>query len=276
MSSLSIFTIGGSRNIGYLSSIRFLEMGATVTFLLRSPSVFDKDATIQKYVQAGSARLIKGDALNEADTRRAWTAAGAVDAVVFTVGTVPSGFSIRKGFTMSEPNLVTQCYLNLLCTMPATIPQPKIISLSSTGIGPTAFSALPLILKPLYATLNIPHEDKLGMERVAAHCAGWAWDTKALGEPPEDVMGGASWTQRAGLPQPGSLHSVLIIRAGFLTDGPCVADEVAKKGKGKMYRVSERETKGISISRSDVAHFVVDVVTRRWDEFGNKRVNMTY
>jgi hypothetical protein len=57
-----------------------------VTFLLRSPSVFDGDTTIQKYVASGHARLLKGDASVEADTQRAWNEAGVVDAVIFTVG----------------------------------------------------------------------------------------------------------------------------------------------------------------------------------------------
>ena len=57
-----------------------------MTFLLRTPSAFDRDATIQKYVKSGHARLVKGDASIEADTQRAWDAAGIVDALVFTVG----------------------------------------------------------------------------------------------------------------------------------------------------------------------------------------------
>jgi hypothetical protein len=61
-----------------------------VTFLLRSPSAFDGDATIQQYIRSGHARLVKGDASNEADTQRAWTEAGVVDAVIFSVGMLSS------------------------------------------------------------------------------------------------------------------------------------------------------------------------------------------
>lgn len=57
-----------------------------MTFLLRSPSVFDGDATIQRYVKSGHARLLKGDATFEADVQRAWDKAGVVDAVIFSVG----------------------------------------------------------------------------------------------------------------------------------------------------------------------------------------------
>lgn len=60
-----------------------------MTFLLRNLSVFDKDETIQKYIKAGNAHLVKGDALVEQDVQQAWQEAskhGNVDLVLFTVG----------------------------------------------------------------------------------------------------------------------------------------------------------------------------------------------
>jgi hypothetical protein len=63
-----------------------------VTFLLRNPKCFEGDATIQKYVQSGKARLVQGDALNEEQVSHGWIEAGkgdrpgAVDVVLFTVG----------------------------------------------------------------------------------------------------------------------------------------------------------------------------------------------
>jgi hypothetical protein len=52
---------------------------------------------------------------------------------------------------------------------------------------------------------------------------------------------------------------------------------VEAKGKDKLpYRVSEQELGGYTISRKDIAHFVVDALTRRWNEFENKRVNVAY
>ncbi|CAK5265387.1 unnamed protein product, partial [Mycena citricolor] len=191
--SLNVLTLGGSRNIGYLASVRLLEQGATVTFLLRSTAVFDRDETIQKYVKLGSARLVQGDALDIDDVRNAWKEAGAVDAVVFTVGTVPKDFKFCEGFVITPPDLVTHCFTNLLRTMPPPPPRgpgapqpasgPKIVALSSTGLGPAAAAALPLVLKPLYAGLASPHKDKIGVERVAAHCAGWRWDPAVHGAP---------------------------------------------------------------------------------------------
>ena len=127
--NLNVLSIGGSRNIGYFSSLKLLgtffphpslrhsfhsslllsliinhcstdsknlqkktELGATVTFLLRTPSIFDTNSAIQKYVSSGTARLIKGDALVREDVERAWKEAAGkenkpVDVLLFTVGT---------------------------------------------------------------------------------------------------------------------------------------------------------------------------------------------
>jgi hypothetical protein len=60
-----------------------------VTFLLRSPTAFDNDENIQKYVKSGKARLIKGDGLVLADVQNVWAAASLdqpVDVLLFTVG----------------------------------------------------------------------------------------------------------------------------------------------------------------------------------------------
>ncbi|KAJ7185378.1 hypothetical protein C8R46DRAFT_1207548 [Mycena filopes] len=272
LASLNILAVGASRNIGYFAALRLLEQGATVTFLLRSPAVFEKDQVIQGYGR--KARLVKGDATNEEDVRRAWDEAGVVDAVVFSVGGTPS-FHLLKGIVIEPHNLVSQCILNLLCTMPtypAPQPQPRLVAISSIGLTPAAHAALPCLIKPVYSALDTPHRDKLGLERVLAHCAGWDW-TDA--EPAEDITG-AGWMAREGLPAPGELKRVLVIRPALLTDGKCVADEIDAKGKEKApYRVSEQELGGYTISRKDTAHFVVDALAR-WDEFENKRVNIGY
>jgi hypothetical protein len=69
-----------------------IALGATVTFLLRSPAVFDQDETIQSYAKKGKARLIQGDALVKDDVSRAWSEAEQgddnrpVDFLLFTVG----------------------------------------------------------------------------------------------------------------------------------------------------------------------------------------------
>ena len=67
------------------------EQGATVTYLLRSTSVFDNDAEMQRYIKEGKAQLVRGDGLNIEDVRNGWQKSleagnGKVDAVIFTIG----------------------------------------------------------------------------------------------------------------------------------------------------------------------------------------------
>jgi hypothetical protein len=99
------------------------------------------------------------------------------------------------------------------------------------------------------------------------------------GEPGDDIMG-SDWTKREGLPVAGSLKRALVIRAAILTNGDCVADKINAKGmerdNKRAYRVSEGELGGWTISRKDVAYFLVDAVLNRWEEFENRRVNIAY
>jgi len=275
---MKVLTIGGSRNIGYHASVRLLASGATVTFLLRSPSAFDGDEVIQEYVKSGKARLVKGDCLVQEDVKRAWDEAakgdgGSVDVLIFTLGySGPAKFHPLKGFTLSPPNLVTQSLINVLCTMPKSEPLPKIITISSTGVTRSSRATLPLALKPLYGYLLGPaHKDKRGSERVIAHCAGWEWQDGDIGE---DIMGPGDWTKREGLPTAGSLQKLaVIVRPALLTDGECRAD--TKKDKKEPYRAKESLSSPYTVSRKDVAHFLVENLLQRWDEF-DKVVEIAY
>ncbi|KAF9053171.1 hypothetical protein BJ165DRAFT_1339359 [Panaeolus papilionaceus] len=278
--NLNIVVIGGSRNIGYWTSLRFLQSTpSTVTFLLRNPSVFDTDNEIQTYVKSGQARLIKGDALSSEDMKALWTEASKgrpVDVLLFTVAGNPK-FHPLKGFQINPPNLVTQSLINVLCTMPKASPPPKIVALSTLGVTRTSRSASPLLLKPLYGYLIGPAMyDKLGMERVIAHCAGWEWNAKD-GEPSDEIMG-ADWRDREGLPAPGSLNGLAcVVRAALLTDGECLADaESPKQAKKRPYRAVAGDLSGYTVSRKDVAHFVYETLTNNWADFGGKQVGISY
>lgn len=270
-----ILVLGGSRHIGYFSAIRLLDKGATVTFLLRNPSCFDADATIQKYVKSGKARLVKGDALIKEDVKKSWEEAAKgdgeakVDALVFTVGGTPK-FELRKfSFILPHTNLVTQCLLNVYYTLPAN--HPKIITISSVGLA-KSHADLPLALKPLYTyILASPHKDKIGAEKVVAHCAGWPWDV----EVGEDILP-SGWQD--GLPEAGSVKSVLVIRPALFVDGECKADKLKDgKGKGKEpYRVKEGAIGGYTVGRKDVAHFLVEGALGDWEKWGGKCVDIAY
>jgi hypothetical protein len=58
----------------------------------------------------------------------------------------------------------------------------------------------------------------------------------------------------------------MIVRVALLTDG---------KEKG-VYKVGAGEVEGWTVSRRDVAHFIVDAVTNRWEQYGGRQVSIAY
>ena len=126
--------------------------------------------------------------------------------------------------------------------------------------------------------LDSPHKDKVGVERVLHHCAGWSWNAKEDGEPGEEILS-ADWTTMDGLPSPGSLKHLLVIRPALLTDGDCKAEKEGKKGRDgnkTPYRVGEQELGGWTVSRKDVAHFVADAALNKWSEVEGKILSIAY
>jgi len=275
---MKALAIGGSKHIGYFTATRLLEKGWKVTFLLRNPSVFDKDEVIKQHIEQGNAKLVKGDALIRDDVKHAWDEAISfdnqpVDLLVFTVGTMPN-FRLTKGFVIDPPNLCTACLMNAICTMP----QPtKVITVSAIGIVHASYASLPWIYKPLYSFLiHAPHVDKMGMERLAAYCTGREWSADDP-EPTEEIMGPGEWTGRDGLPGKGALKDIVVVRPSLLTDGACYAETAPSSKKKKPYRVSDGEISGAyTISRKDVAHFIVEDVIQRWEEYRGKCISVTY
>ncbi|KZV70509.1 hypothetical protein PENSPDRAFT_752562 [Peniophora sp. CONT] len=279
---MKVYCIGGSRNIGYSTSLRLLAKGATVTFLMRSPSAFDADATMQKYIRNGTARLVKGDALNKEDVQSGWQEAGKpthegdtsdVDALLFTVGGSPT-FSLCKGLIISPPDLVTHTLLNVLTTLPN--PCPRLVILTSTGITKQSHDELPLAMRALYSyLLRSPLADKLGAETVLARASGTnVYKNMA---PPDGILP-ADWESQPDFPAPGAVHdNLVIIRPAWLTDGPCLSE---KKGPSVIRtRVAEMDLPvkgGYTISRQDVAYFIVErVLGGEWEDWKNKVVSLS-
>ncbi|KAF8498354.1 hypothetical protein JB92DRAFT_3084600 [Gautieria morchelliformis] len=266
-----VLAIGASRNIGYLSCLRLLGEGHAVTFLLRKPAVFDKDSKMQKHIKEGRAKVISGDATIRADVQKALTDAridGRLDAVLFTVGGTPS-FSPLKGFVIKPPNLCSSCLYNVLVSYPEatpTSPQPKLIVISSNGLTKASHDTLPLLLKPIFTYgLHGPHVDKLTMERAAFHAAKWTWPQEDPNELTEFL--GPNWQKE--MKAPGYLTELVIIRPSLLVDG----DDKPAKGD---YKTTVEEFKGVySISRKEVAHFVVEGVLKNWEQWRGSVVKIT-
>lgn len=179
-------------------------------------------------------------------------------------------FSLSNGFVLDPPDLCTRSMSNVLATMPRIEPTPKIILLSSAGLTKSSHAAVPFLFKPLYGSLlDSPHADKLGMERVVAHAAGWDWTEK---EPANTVLP-PGWQSR--LPEAGFLKHALVVRPAILVDGACKAEDVGRKGKG--YRVSDTVLKSCyTVSRRDVAHFIVEEALANWDSWEGKCAQIGY
>lgn len=86
---MHIFALGASRATGYYAALGYLERGYTVTILLRSPLVLQQDPAFKQYLDKGTARLTKGDAMIEDEVVSAWKEAvnhAPVDVVLFSLG----------------------------------------------------------------------------------------------------------------------------------------------------------------------------------------------
>lgn len=272
---------------------------------------------MQPHVESGRAQLVRGDALDSDDVKRAWEKATdfgrAVDYVVFSlgklvnykamrmifltinpfVGATPdmASFKLTKGFTINPPNITTKAILNVFCTMPDSTPKPKFIV--ATSIGVTRDSPIPLVYKPMYAYfLREPHADKLGLERVLAHASGREWNDR---EPRAELttVDGVKWQERKGLPSPGSVET-LVLRLPMLVDpkqkpapptaqaGATSSADNEPEGKKKeeeekpKYRFGGPELSGTyTISRDEVAHFIVETVFKDWDQFKGKAITVS-
>ena len=89
-------------------------------------------------------------------------------------------------------------------------------------------------------------------------------------------MGPGDWTERAGFPKKGGLKDIVVVRPALLTDGGCYAEKALPQNK-TPYRVSDGELSGAyTVSRRDVAHFIVEDLLPRWEECKGKCISIAY
>ncbi|KIO27892.1 hypothetical protein M407DRAFT_231914 [Tulasnella calospora MUT 4182] len=256
---MKVFAVGASRNVGYYSSLSLLKAGHTVAFQLRNPSCFDNDTEIQPFVASGHVKLIKGDAMVEEEVRNAWAEANAdgvaVDLVLVTIGP-PQKFTLTKGWVIDPLNLCSASILNVLSVLPRdpAQQQPRVIAVTSVGVTKESHAKLPFLFKGIYAMLAVPHADKLGMEKAIYWSAGW-----------ECTLLPEGWKERLGGSE-GWLKSAVIVRPTMLTDG-------VEKAK---YKTGENLSGLYSISRKDVAHFIVNDISQNWEKWDGKAVAIGY
>jgi len=263
---MHIFALGASRNIGYHASLLALARGDAVTYLLRNPTKFEDDLAVKPYIQSGHATLVKGDATSQEDVRKAWGIASSkapIDLVLFTIGPQDGKFHLLKGVIINPPNLCTISLLNVLRVIAPTDSRPKLAIVSSTGVTTASHHHLPLVMRPIYSWM-LPNAfaDKRGMETMIHHAVGKEYDASETPGPDILLKG---WED--DLPPPGWLKSAVIIRPSFLTDGPMT----------KNYRavVGDNLT-AYTISRTDVAHFIIEGLLPEWSKYEGNVVAIGY
>ena len=113
---------------------------------------------------------------------------------------------------------------------PTASKQPRLIVISSNGLGAQGYADLPWLLKPVYGwLLREPHTDKEKMERQINTWAGIQHvDFNPNGE------------------DKGKLGNVIIVRPALLTNGG-----------GRGTQAGNRLLGAWTISRDDVAEFIV-------------------
>ncbi|CUA74032.1 hypothetical protein RSOLAG22IIIB_05379 [Rhizoctonia solani] len=245
---MRVLLLGASQNIGYFVAQRLLAKGHTCTFLLRRPDAMQSDPSMSEYIQSGSAKLVRGDALVREDVQKVWDVAnsdGPVDLIFFGIGGYPS-FSLTKGFVLNPADLTTRSMSILLSVVQASSVRPKLITVSSNGLDPRTHSLLPWLLKIFYEWgLRQPHEDKIGLEnnvKQATSSEGWL-------DPKNSV----------------------IVRPSLLTSGKCLADT-----KSDAYRTGEELRSAWTVSRADVGHFIAEKVVEEWDRWAGKAWVVSY
>ena len=172
------------------------------------------------------------------------------------------------GFVNNPYDLCSKAILTALRALPPTLrergKQPKIVAISTTGATRASLDALPLSIRVFYRyMLASPHRDKAALERVLAHVSGRAWDDR---EPNADLVG-ERWAEQDGTPVYGSLPDVVIVRPALLTNGAATG----------TYRLGEGGKGYYTISRRDVAHFIVeDLLKGSWAKWKGESVAMAY
>ncbi|KAL7417139.1 hypothetical protein BDY24DRAFT_376818 [Mrakia frigida] len=266
---MQLLLLGASRNIGHhLARLLLSEPSSsntTLTLLLRR-DLPETDALFP-HIATGRVKIVKGDALVRDDVERAWVEAGAksCDAVVFTIGTPMDapGFGIGLGgVTLPVANLCTLSLLNVLSVIASTPgADPKLIGLSSTGLGPEAHKRLPIAFRSLYGwLLKQAHDDKDGLEHLL-HLASLhgPHPLPAPNPAPSDAILPLALLDSL-LPQvknpgnPFSLSRVTIVRPGWLTGNP----SLLTTSTVPAYAAEEKLWKPKCISREEVARFLFE------------------
>ncbi|RUS22505.1 hypothetical protein BC937DRAFT_88718 [Endogone sp. FLAS-F59071] len=164
--SLKVAVIGATRGCGYNFTSQAIEAGHQVSVLVRDP------ARLQLSDQDKAKIIIhKGDVCNYEDVRKLLKDQ---DVVVSSIGIRVDMKMIRDGTDVTICKDGTISILEALKSIyDDGLPVPRLIVVSSMGIGEHA-KELPYLLWPFYhIVLHKPHIDKDRMEKAVIEASDW-------------------------------------------------------------------------------------------------------
>ncbi|TKY86837.1 hypothetical protein EX895_004478 [Sporisorium graminicola] len=249
MTITNVLLIGATQGCGLETLLQLLnsQNPYTLTLLARNPDAFQQTLVERNAALANSPtlstklRVLKGDALKPADVSNAFAEAqrfgGNLDAVFFGVG----GRLVFSSNPFAQPTLSPEsiCARSIRNVTDALVAlgqqdQPRLVVISSNGLGKHGHSLLPYLMRPLYSyLLPAPHIDK---EHMETHLQSLAGLRDADFNPVPDAQ----------LEKEPKIKKLVIVRPALLVNG-----EATKK-----FRVGPELRAGYTMRRSDVAYFV--------------------
>lgn len=113
--------------------------------------------------------------------------------------------------------------------------------------------------------LRSPHADKLALERVLVAAQGKAWSAE---DPDPEILAPEGEWKRELEARRGAVRGAVVVRPALLTSGRCTG----------VYRTSTGDQGNwfTTVSREDVAHFIVEGVLKEWEKWEGKIVSIAY
>ncbi|KAE8212565.1 hypothetical protein CF319_g5481 [Tilletia indica] len=222
---------------------------------------YEFDTASKDPTSKNKLHIFVGDALKSESVQELFNTAGHdIDVIFFSLGgTLTFHSNPFKVPDLNPPSICEKGTDILLETLSAhhQVTPPKLVVISSNGLGKDGHSKLPFGLKTMYGwMLANPHADKEKMEKALHYNAG---------------LPSVDFNPDGEAPATGALlKNLIIVRPALLTDGPVTAKY--RSGEGYI-------RKAYSIRRADVGHFIyVQCLSRGADngQWHNKSVSIAY
>jgi len=281
MSGGTVVYLGASRGVGFTAYAKLAHARKDIQSVLLLPSVSSFKESEPQWTALDDdvksrTTLVEGSAHSEDSVRVLLHAAGPnPEAIVFSIGFAPDGFldtmkMIASGFKNSPPELCSRGMTVLLKVLsenyPGYNPKPKLVVISSAGIGKEALKVAPFTLRIL-CKITPPrgYNDRLAMEVSLANAL---FPPHATSSPlprffpsPSEVSPHILAPETLAALPSGFIDpvDVCVLRPAFFTDGPARGITKVRGDGGYRLRQEGKESEGMgmsAISRTDVGGFV--------------------